>query len=152
MKKIIVLVLAIVMASLAPALLLPGSGEMVSAAGEDCAPTFMGFRPWYYGLTDADCNIVEPKQDGSTGITFEGFVWTIVLNVASILFGIVGYLAIGFLIYGGYLYVLARGDAGRAAKGKTTIIRAIIGLVICIMATVGSSLIVNIITSTLGAS
>ena len=73
------------------------------------------------------------------------------LNIVSILSGIVGYLAIGFLIYGGYLYIMARGDASRISKGKNTIIRAIIGLVICIMATVISGLIVNIITSAVGA-
>lgn len=116
-----------------------------------CADTFMGFRPWYYGLTDSDCNIITPSESGGTGISIETFIWTIVLNIVSILSGIVGYLAIGFLIYGGYLYIMARGDASRISKGKNTIIRAIIGLVICIMATVISGLIVNIITSAVGA-
>ena len=116
-----------------------------------CADTFMGFRPWYYGLTDSDCNIITPSESGGTGISIETCIWTIVLNIVSILSGIVGYLAIGFLIYGGYLYIMARGDASRISKGKNTIIRAIIGLVICIMATVISGLIVNIITSAVGA-
>ena len=126
----------------------------VYAGGEsessDCAPTFLGFRPWYYGLTDSSCNIITPDQED--GVTIEVFIWTIVLNIVGILFCIIGYLTIGYLIYGAYLYVLARGDVGRITKAKKTVIRAIIGLVICIMATVFSGLLVSIITSAVGAS
>jgi hypothetical protein len=140
-RKILATILITTFAWAGFALLTP---TPVSAA---CDSSFMGFRPWYYGITKgADCTIMTPGVGGTNDIDLTTFVWTIILNVLSILFGVVGYLAIGFLIYGGFMYVLARGDPGRIAKGKNTVIRAIIGLIICILASLISALIVNIIT------
>ena len=117
----------------------------------DCNDSFMGFRPWYYGLTqsDTDCTLKVPGVSNSSqpnDVDLTVFVWAIILNILAILFGVIGYLAIGFLIFGGFTYVMARGDPGRIAKGKNTVIRAIIGLVICILASLISGLVVNIIT------
>lgn len=119
------------------------------AAADDfktCDGMLLGiFRPWYMGLaTGAKCEIkVPPSSDGS-GLT--KFVWTIVFNILSDLFAAVGILAIGFLIYGGYLYVLARGDPGKVAKGKRTVMSAVIGLVIAVLASAISATIVTIMT------
>ena len=117
---------------------------------EDCEKPFLTFNPWYTGVVKgSDCQFKKIGVSGSSEpyeIELSTFIWAIILNVLSILFGIVGYLAIGFLIFGGYLYVMARGDSSRIAKGKNTVIRAIIGLIICILASLISSLIVNIIT------
>lgn len=124
-----------------------------SPAGGSCNnKLFLTFRPWYFGLLkeDSNCSFKDIKVgEGSVGtneINLSVFIWSIILNILGILFGIVGYLAIGFIIFGGYTYVLARGDPGRIAKGKNIVLRAIIGLVICILASLISSLIVNIIT------
>lgn len=147
MKKILTTILIAVVAWAGFGILTPAT------ANAACDDTFLTFRPWYYGLVDGpDCEfkdivVLEEGQTLTTGqIELVTFIWAIILNALSILFGAVGYLAIGFLIYGGYLYVMARGDSGRIAKGKNTVIRAIIGLVICILASLISSLIVNIIT------
>ncbi len=132
--------------------------EPVSAACED---PFLTFKPWYTGLTknDADCTMktpgVDEDNDGkpdSGDIIITVFVWAIILNILNILFGLVGYLALGFIIYGGFLYVLARGDTGRIAKGKRTVISAIVGLIICILASLISSTVVTIITEATGAA
>ncbi|MFV0484978.1 MAG: pilin [Candidatus Saccharimonadales bacterium] len=153
MKKILTTILIAVMAWMGSSMLMPTS---VSAADNNCEAMFLTFRPWYSGLVhdDETCSFLKVGVEGSDEdyeIELSTFIWAIILNALSILFGIVGYLAIGFLIYGGYLYVMARGDPGRIAKGKNTVIRAIIGLIICILASLISSLIVNIITEATGA-
>ena len=73
-------------------------------------------------------------------------VWIIILNVLGMLFTLVAYLALGFIIFGGYLYVLARGDPGRIAKGKRTVVSAVVGLIISILASLIVNTIVTIIT------
>ena len=125
------------------------------AAEKDCDAAFLTFRPWHYGLTERkvvrdsdgkDRETCEFKMDFDGNDDIVAFVWIIILNIVSILFGIVGYLAIGFLIAGGYFYILARGDPSKIAKGKKTVVSAIVGLVICIMASLIANTIVNVLT------
>ena len=90
---------------------------------------------WYDGLPgeendDGGCSIKNPEDQDQ----MKQYVWTVALNVASIIFGVAGYLAVLFVIYGGYLYMLSQGDPGRAAAGKKTITNAIIGIVLCALA------------------
>lgn len=151
MKKLLITILIAVTAWAGFSMLSPAP---VSAAPPCNDRTFLTFYPWYRGLVNEDENCTFKKVGVETGvsgdptpdITLSAFIWTIILNILSIMFGIIGYLAIGFLIFGGYLYVLARGDPGRIAKGKSTVIRAIIGLIVCILASLISNLIVTIIT------
>ena len=145
MKKIFFTLVLILTTTFGAGMLSPAT-----ASAADCDGTFLTFRPWYYGLTDgsASCNL---KTDFDTKEKFTSFVWAIVLNVLGDIFSAVGYLAIGFLIYGGYMYVLSRGDPGRIAKGKKTVIAAIAGLVICILASLIVNTIVDILTGAIGA-
>ena len=69
----------------------------------------------------------------------------IVLNIASSILGVVGYLAICFVIWGGYQYILARGDPGKVVRGKKTIVNALIGLVVCVLASTISGMIADIV-------
>ena len=80
---------------------------------------FLGMNSWNCGLLDwnIEGNIKENIQK-------------IILNVGDAGVTIVGYVALGFIIYGGYLYMISSGDAGKIASGKKTITRAIIGLLI----------------------
>lgn len=109
--------------------------------------SFLGFVPWYRGLTEeinGKCEISTP--DGDDGMT--KMVVSIILNITADLSLAVGYLATGFIIYGGYLYIMAGGDPGKVAKGKKTLTAAIIGVAIAISA----SVIMNLIVGTLTAS
>lgn len=71
-----------------------------------------------------------------------GAVYTKVVNFAIYAAAIAAVLAI---IYGGYLYMTARGNAAQAAKGRTVLTWAIIGLVVVLAAAV----IVNIVVRAL---
>lgn len=100
------------------------------------APTLLGFRPWYQDLCTGDIRgtdeVVQPKDENET-VTF---IWTVVLNILYDLFLAVGYLALGFVVYGGFLYIMAQGDPGKAAKGQKTLTSAIIGTILAMAATV----------------
>lgn len=114
--------------------------------GGDCGVKgFLGFRPWYYGLckpgtTDIDA----PAQNDDAEIA--RFVWVIVLNILMDLMVAVGYLAIGFVIYGGYMYIISQGDPGKVMKAKKTLTNAIIGTIIALV----SSVAVNTVRVILG--
>lgn len=102
---------------------------------DDCnKATLFGMPAWYKGLAIKDsngkCVVGTPKNDEEASMV----IWIIILNVTSAILVMVGYLALGFVIYGGYLYILAGGDTGKVAKGKKTLTAAIIGLVIILLA------------------
>lgn len=100
-----------------------------------CAQKLLTFPNWYRGLTDKDCNIKSPGSDIS------GFIWKIVLNIIEIVLQLIGYLAVAFIILGGYKYMISAGSADGMVKARKTITNAIIGLVLSIL----SVTIVNVI-------
>ena len=121
----------------------PSSG---SSSYDDCAKNFLGFRPWYKGLTDTingKCEVRTPSDESE----ITTFVVAVILNVLADLLVAVGYLTLGFIIYGGYLYITASGDPGKVAKGKKTITSAIIGAAIAILGNVIINLIVGVLTT-----
>ena len=98
--------------------------------------SFLGMRAWYDGLV-VNGKLVNVTDNGSDGsMKLSVFIWTIAANVAIDLAVIAAFGAIGFVIYGGYLYMFSGGDAGKVAGGKKTIMNAIIGLAIAMLANV----------------
>ena len=159
MKRLFAVGLMTLMSFVGVSLLSP---MQVSALTEDdCQrPFLVTFRPWYHGLVEVKdtknpqtgvveqrCVVRSPQGEGELTM----FIWVIILNILGILLSLVGYLALGVLIYGGYLFVLARGDPSKIAGSKRTITAAIVGLIICILASLITGTIVNIMTGALGA-
>ena len=141
-KKILALavMLSMFMGALAP------SGKVFA---EGCDNEFLGLRPWYYGLTDESCNVKAPESDSldSAPETIATFVWTIILNILVDVFMVAGLVALGFVIYGGYLFLRSGGDVAFATKGRKTLTAALVGLLIVTLANVISRLIVTVITA-----
>jgi len=100
---------------------------------------FMGLRAWYDGI-DAVCEGRQPEDEDE----LRKVIFMVIINVMIMLFQVIGYVAIGFVIWGGYLYMLARGDSGKVASGKKTIMNALIGLVLCLSASTISGAIIDI--------
>lgn len=94
--------------------------------GGNCNPHFLTFPTWYRGLTKGDCSIKSPSDVG--GIS--PFIWKIVLNIVEIMLQLVGYASVGFIMYGGFLYLTSAGQPDKATAGRKTILNAIIGLVL----------------------
>ena len=87
---------------------------------------------YFGGLTSWDCNVGDMNSEASlkTGIA------TIATNILTDLTVIASYLILGFVIWGGYLYMFSSGDPGKVATAKKTLTNAFIGLAITISATV----------------
>lgn len=115
--------------------------QPVSAACGDRA--FLTMPAWWRGLTTGgDCKtIASPEAVGGLDV----FIWKIVLNVIEMMLHLVGYLAVFFIIFGGFQYITASGNAEGAVKARKTILNAVIGLVISI----GSIAIVNVFAGAL---
>lgn len=94
-------------------------------------PDFFGLKPWYYYLqTDNKCNITNFEVLG--GPNGSDFV-LIALVLIDDLLRIIGFIAVGYIIYGGILYTTSQGAPDQTTKAKDTIINAIIGLFLAIV-------------------
>lgn len=115
------------------------------AAG--CTDSFLGMRPWYYddggGVRICEGDEIKPPASGDD---IPAYVWKIALNVLFDLFLAIGYVAMGFVVYGGYQYIMSQGDPGKAERGKKTLTNAIIGTVIAM----GATVVVNTISGIIG--
>ncbi|MBR6168489.1 hypothetical protein IKQ74_00915 [Candidatus Saccharibacteria bacterium] len=54
--------------------------------------------------------------------------------IFNIIFGIVGVVAVAFIIVGGINYIVSQGDAAKVQKAKSTILYGVIGLVVVLLA------------------
>lgn len=132
MKRRIMSIVALALA-VAGVVSLSPQPAMALGGGNCGAPEFLGFKPWYAGLCDPRTDEIQSPTKGSTD-DLQAFIWTIVLNISFDLSLAVGILAVGFIIYGGYLYIMSQGDPSRAVKGKKTLAAAIIGTVVAMAA------------------
>jgi len=109
-------------------------------AATNCNPGgFLGFPTWYKYLT------IQSTPDPYTGgvsCNVSGFsFWPptdfllVFLAVLDILLYVAGMVAVVFVIYGGVKYILSQGNPENTKKAQTTIINALIGMVIAILAT-----------------
>ena len=139
MKKLLISFVVLV-ASVFGAVMLPA--PVASAA--DCNSHFLGLPAWYDNLPKepaGSCNIKSPQNDADV----KAYVWAIVFNVIGLIMGLIGYLSICFIMWGGIQYMTAQGDPGAVAKGKKTITNAITGLIICMTASIISGSISGIV-------
>lgn len=89
------------------------------------------FPAWYRGLVNADCSV---KKPGNGKYDLQDYIGTIVLNIVEIIMQLVAYTTVIFLIKGGFDYMLSQGDANQMTGAKNTIMNAVIGLVISLIA------------------
>ena len=122
---------------------------ILGALPEGCSNSFFGLPAWYKYLPmeidrdTGECSIGQSFQllgNGSnSGLLLIG------LALIEIGLRIAGLVALGFVVYGGAQYITSQGDPQAVSKAKSTIINAIVGLVIAMVATalvvfVGSTL------------
>ena len=117
-KKILLTIAIILSVSLITSFTTPSS---VSA---DCR-YMLGFTSW-------DCGVGEITNEEQ----LKSSIWTIVANVATDVTVAASYLVLGFVIYGGYLYIFSGGEPGKTASGKKTLTHAFIGLAIVLLTNV----------------
>ena len=86
----------------------------------------------FLGLTSWDCDTNFESIDSEKQLPT--LVATIASNILEDITIIATYLIIGYIIYGGYLYIFANGDTGKVATGKKALNQAFIGLAITLSA------------------
>jgi len=119
--------------------------QVTSVSAATCEDRALGIPPWYRGLTKNNfptCDLKSPADVG--GIS--GYIWTIVLNVIEMAVVIVAYVAVFFILYGGFQFIVGGSNPSMIEKARKTILNAVIGLVIAMGAIGITNLIFSIIT------
>ncbi|TWO98749.1 hypothetical protein EUA79_02630 [TM7 phylum sp. oral taxon 351] len=55
-------------------------------------------------------------------------------NIINVVIGVIGFVAVAFIIFGGIQYTTSAGDPGKVKKAKDTILYGIVGLVVAMLA------------------
>ncbi|HET7060357.1 MAG TPA: hypothetical protein VFH99_03530 [Candidatus Saccharimonadales bacterium] len=84
---------------------------------------FLGFPTWYKYLPNG-----QPQIQSLTDI------WLIVAAVIEILLRVAAIVAVVFIIYGGFSYTTSQGDPESTGRAKSTLVNALIGLAVAVMA------------------
>jgi hypothetical protein len=90
------------------------------------------------GLVPANCRRGAPPPPApQCGLAD---LMTVVVNVVNFLFAFAGFVALGYLLWGGIQMLISGGNPERIKNGKTTITNALVGLVLVY----GAYLVLNI--------
>ena len=114
--------------------------KAINPKDDSCEQSVFGIPPWYSGLMahggDGGCTFTSITYvEGGTAKT--DFVKTgakIASNVIRAALVIVAYVAIGFLIRGGFGYMTSSGSPESMTAAKKTITNALVGMVIALLA------------------
>lgn len=68
------------------------------------------------------------------GCDEDGDVGSVATTVIEVALGFIGVVAVGVVIYGGFLFLMSSGDAGKVKRGQDAIKYGLIGLVVSILA------------------
>lgn len=150
MRRLLISLLVATSMFTAVSALLPSVAN--AAPRENCAAeskTFLGLPTWYKYLepngSSGDCKLTLPKDsDGNESVILAAS--RILLAVFEIILRIAGLAAVGFIIFGGFQYLISQGEPDRTKGAKSTILNAVIGLAITLSATAIVSIIGNNIT------
>ncbi len=113
--------------------------KLFSAIGDACDPntanpdnSFLGLPKWYkymQGSEDAFGKCI-PTFDPNNPAS----IWSIALVAIEILLRLITIIAVGFVIYGGFQYMTSAGQPEKIKAAKDTIINALIGVAISVVA------------------
>lgn len=106
-------------------------------ATNKCGSGITFFPSWYDGICDPTTGGVQSPnkmKGGDTAGKLSRWITVIALNIVTMLLFAVGYVSLGFTIYGGFKYMISGDTASGTTAARKTITNAVIGLVISIMA------------------
>lgn len=105
------------------------NNHFFAAIGADCEKKFLTFPSWYTYLQVNNAQQCAPKLTGL------GDVWLIALAVVEILLRVAVLAAIAFVVYAGIKFAASRGNSDKVQSARNTLLDALTGLVIAIIAT-----------------
>ncbi|MBP7857930.1 hypothetical protein KA016_02610 [Candidatus Saccharibacteria bacterium] len=132
------------------------------ANAKSCAHSFLGLKPWFaylpekgtdstgaeINMFDENCQVVgfHLLPDGSATGSNKSHLPAVLLVIADDLLRLAGLVAVAFVIVGGAKYITSQGEPDRAKQARESIINALIGLAIAIVAAGVVSFIGNKLT------
>lgn len=115
--------------------------NMLNLFADKCdGGNFLGLVPWYKYLdqTTSDCSIrsfnILPGKGNIDRAPSD--IPLVLLAVIDNLIRIAALIAVIFIVYGGVMYATSQGSPDQAAKAQSTVINALAGLAIAIIAVV----------------
>ncbi len=122
----------VIIAAVGGVMVVTTTPQTTSAAGlsDSCNQGFLGFPSWYRGLTDNKCNIKSPASAGG----LSRFIWLIVLNIVEMAIVVAAYLSGFMFLFGGWMFIISQGKPETAAKARSIMTMAVMGLVLMISA------------------
>lgn len=99
------------------------------ADSDKCSKSFFGLPTWYKYLQLDEANDCAVKTDGVENVPAK-----VILGLIDIALFLAGLLAVVMIIWGGYLFIFGNGDPGQITNARKTILNAVIGLAIAILA------------------
>lgn len=90
------------------------------------ASNFLGLQTWDACLRN--------KYGGQVKITHFNDIWLIVLPIIDDILKIGVYIAAGLIIWAGFQYIKSNGEPSKTTAAKDTILNAVIGLIITLLA------------------
>lgn len=111
--------------------------QQLAALPAECDASFFGIPPWYKYLPMEVNNGVCSVSDNFKllGAGTDSGLLLIGLAIVDMLLRIAGMVAVGFVIWGGIQYQVSQGEASKVAAAKHTVINALVGLGIAMVAT-----------------
>lgn len=105
----------------------------------DKRSSFLNLPPWYayldVGPRGSDpCAITGPKNPENGEFSFTLALPRIALAIVEILLRVAGIVTFGFVVYGGFRYITSQGEPDALKQAQGTIINALVGMVIVILA------------------
>ena len=112
------------------------------------------FPSWYDDLCKENTDtIMSPTEFNKKASTAEDTasnlgLWLsiIAMNIVKILLMVVGFVSLGFIIYGGFKYMTSGDSSAGTVAARKTIMNAVIGLVLSVAAVAIVNLVVGAIT------
>ena len=96
--------------------------------------TFFGFPKWFKYLKGEDAPTVDGESVCRPTLRTPNDLWLVVAAVFEMLLQLAGIAAVAFVIWGGITYITGRGQPDKIAQARDTIINAVTGLIITVMA------------------
>lgn len=102
-----------------------GGGGGGTGCGGGGVVGFLGFKSW-----DA---CLDHDSHGVPQIKSLDDIWKIAIILVEFIIKLAGYLAVGFIIWGGIKYVKSQGEPGETAQARQIINNALMGLIVCLL-------------------
>lgn len=93
--------------------------------------------------TNCDLTDITKAANCAKGTGATGNLGTVISIVSNVAFGLVGSLAVLFLIMGGISYITSQGDPKKTATAKDTILYAVIGIVVVLVSYALASFVIS---------